>query len=124
MERRIPIIILEEKLEKLKIKSDKLKEIESKGFIGNRFRKYCEHLLILDHLSEEMKVYSSFSDRKSAIHSGLEMKKTLDNLAGLYIYETLLNPESDEFYKELYLLGKSKYDDAVNMTEKILLKLN
>ena len=124
MERKNHIEILKKKLEELKCKSDKLEKMELKGFIGNRFRRYCEHLLMLDHAAEEMRIYSSLLDKQMTINSGLEMRQMLDSLAGLYIHESIVNPKRGEFYQELFLLGKSKYDEAVERIPKTLLELN
>jgi len=109
-------------------------ELVSQGYISKRLGSYAQHLLVLDHLSDEARTYSSLGRVNKTIESLTEMKIKLHSVGALLLADGeikseevdgikyLANPNFDniEKYRELYDIAQKKYDDSLSECEIIL----
>ena len=130
-----PFERLHERLEELRKDSERMKELAQAGFISERFRRYSDQLLILDHLVYESEVYAELGDIAQVGESLVEMRHCLDGVGGILIMgsgletediegglKVIKNPNLDnlEKYQGLYDFAKGRYESALSKCERLL----
>jgi len=97
-----------------------LNEIEKQGVISNRLRRYCNQLIVLNGLSNEVEAYALENNLEAVNESLLEMKKFLMGIQCNYFADMIKKPELGIFYKELYDFAYKKYEDTIKGLHEII----
>lgn len=109
IETKNPIQLLTRKLGGVENNLKKLEEIENKGFISSRFRKYCERFLCLCQCCEESETFRNIWLGQS-IRAHVDARIQLDAIGELYFSDSFKNEDLRNAYNELYCIGKNEYD--------------
>lgn len=111
IETKDPMELLTRKLDETESNLRKLERIESRGIISPRFKKYCEHLLCLYQLCEEIKTFRDRNEEDRFIISHVEARCQLDAISELYFGSCFRNKNLDDSYKELYFFAEKEYEE-------------
>ncbi|MEK6936216.1 MAG: hypothetical protein AABW67_05490 [Nanoarchaeota archaeon] len=96
-----------------------LTALEEQGIISDRFKRYCNQILLLDCLSKEAEAFALHGNIKESYESILEMRKFLIGVQCNYAQDMIKKPQLRNSYQELFNLAYDRYNLTLNNLNKL-----